>query len=144
MKNSKIYIAVLVFIFGIFSCGGSKDNLIVGCMDRSATNFNSNANSNCSNCCTYKPKQGGVLFWSGDAALYGSCGLITIALNNGKQTTISGYYNLAPADCVNRVGGYILLDVGDYNYTVSFSNSGCSGGTGSISVSEGCNRIRLY
>jgi len=115
-------------------------------MDFAASNYNPDADRSCSNCCTYPPsppKQGGVLFWSEDPNAYSTCGAFIITLSNGKQSTITGYYiNPGPQNCINQVGGYFLLDVGTYQYTITRSK-GCVGGSGTITVVEGCNRFKI-
>lgn len=128
------------------SCFKTNDD-VVGCRDSKATNYNSSANKDCQNCCTYPPpppKQGGVLFWSGDQLMFGACGVITVRLADGRQTQIGNFYQQPPVSCVNLVGGYMLLDVGVYTITTSFANPACTGGSGQITVKEGCNPIQLY
>jgi hypothetical protein len=114
-----------------------------GCKDATATNYDMNADQSCSGCCTFPPKQGGFLFWSEDPNAISTCGTFNITLNNGKQSTITGYYiNPGPANCVNQVGGYFLLDVGTYQYTIT-RGKGCPGGSGTITVTEGCNKLKI-
>ncbi len=108
-----------------------------------ATNYDASADESCSSCCTFPPKQGGVLFWSEDPNAISTCGTFTVTISNGKKTTITGFYNNpGPANCINQVGGYVLLDVGTYQYTVTRS-LGCPGGNGTITVTEGCNLVKL-
>lgn len=87
--------------------------------------------------------KGGVLFWTSNLAELNSCGALTIVLNNGQQTNITGFYVAAPLDCVNQVGGYLYLAQGQYTYTVATSG-GCSIAGGSISViGNQCNLFRI-
>jgi hypothetical protein len=121
-----------------FSC--PKDTL--GCKDPAASNYDITADANCSGCCVYPPKQGGVLFYLDDPMVIPRCGNVVITISNGKQTTITGFYNISPpANCVNQVGGYVLLDVGTYQYTVTSKT--CAQATGTITVVEGCNKIKI-
>jgi hypothetical protein len=134
-----IYLSTFLLILGaIFSC--HKDPSVVGCTDTTATNYNISATSSCSNCCVYPPKQGGVLFYIADPNAIPRCGNFVVTMSTGQQTTITGFYPVTPpASCVNTFGGYLLLNVGTYQYTVT--SSGCAQGTGTITVVEGCNKV---
>jgi hypothetical protein len=128
-------------------CKGDEDEPeVVGCMDSDAKNYNSKANKDCE-CCKY---QGGVLFYTTDALMIPSCGTIDILVSNGQSTTIAAHYIGTPGNCVNQVGGYLLMETGQYTYEVTGSNGAChspSGDdvfiTGQFTVVEGCNRIRI-
>jgi len=114
--------------------------LPLGC---SKHNDNSSNNTNSSSDNSANLPKGGVLFWTSDNAELNTCGALTIVLNNGQQTNITGYYNGAPPDCVNQVGGYLYLAQGLYTYTVTTSG-GCSIAGGSISViGNQCNLFRI-
>ena len=142
MKLNLHFIYVLILsCSAIFS--SCPQHTTTGCLDPTATNYNPNADVECNSCCTYKPKQGGVLFWSEDPNVIPACGNVIVKLSNGQQTIITGYYlNPGPSNCVNSVGGYLLMDVGTYSYTVTTS-LGCTGGNGTITVSEGCNIFKI-
>ena len=73
-----------------------------------------------------------------------SCGVITIQLSNGQQANITGYYNAAPANCVNYVGGYFYIDEGTYTYEVISGNGLCSipGGTVTV-IGNQCNMHKV-
>jgi hypothetical protein len=123
----------------LFACTPQHDTpTVTGCMDPTAVNFNSAANSSCSSCCTY---QGGVLFYLTNPAVLPSCGLVTVTLNNGQTTTIGGTYPGIPASCVNLVGGYLLVNTGTYSYTIT--SPACPLATGSVTVVAGCNKIPI-
>jgi hypothetical protein len=128
------YFAILILTLSVFvnSCKKSE-----GCRDMQAYNFDSEADKDCNDCCKYK---GGVLFWVSNQA----CGAISVTLNNGQNTIIQGYYPAGPSNCVNDFGGYVLLDVGTYTYTATSVNGTCTPITGTINVSNGCNRIQLF
>ncbi|HNR18628.1 MAG TPA: hypothetical protein PKN75_01110 [Bacteroidia bacterium] len=110
-----------------------------GCTDIKATNYDSEAEKNC--CCEYAPttpasQKGALLFWTDNP----SCGNITVALSNGQQSYITGYYAGAPANCVNYFGGYFYLEEGNYTYQVSFQNIACGSISGSVTVNgNSCN-----
>lgn len=141
MKNIKAILIIFIIYWSSSSC--SSADPVIGCTDPSAVNFDANAEQNCSSCCKYPPKQGGVLFWSEDPFAISTCGTFNITISNGKTTIIKGYYNNpGPLNCVNIIGGYVLLDVGTYQYTVTRS-LGCPGGGGTITVNEGCNLFKL-
>ena len=140
MKSFFPVIIICILLLTLISC--SSDSSVIGCTDRLATNFDINAEENCSSCCTYPPKQGGVLFYIDDEQAIPRCGNFVVTISNGKQTTITGYYPFSPpANCVNQVGGYVLLDVGTYQYTVTSQN--CATGTLSLTVNEGCNKVKI-
>jgi hypothetical protein len=140
LNSHFIYMLILSCTAIFSSCPKSPKT---GCLDPSASNYDPNADLECNSCCTYKPKQGGVLFWSEDPFVIPSCGNVIVKLSNGQQTIITGYYNNpGPSNCVNQVGGYVLMDVGTYNYTVTTSR-GCTGGSGTITVTEGCNIFKI-
>jgi len=141
MKQNSFHIYLLIAFFIILLSSCHKTT--TGCKNPTATNYDIGADENCSACCTFPAKQGGVLFWSEDPNAITACGSIIITLSNGKQTTINGYYNNpGPINCVNQVGGYFLLDVGTYQYTITTSR-GCQGGSGTITVIEGCNKFKI-
>jgi len=122
------------------SCGSDEDR--IGCMDRSATNYDLDADLACNSCCVFPPKKGGVLFYISDASVIPRCGNVVITLSTGQQTIISEYYPVSPpATCVNQVGGYILLEVGTYQYTITSAR--CAPANGTLTVVEGCNKIRI-
>ncbi|MDB5198744.1 MAG: hypothetical protein JWO92_707 [Chitinophagaceae bacterium] len=88
-------------------------------------------------------KQGALLFWTNDPAILNTCGILTIKLNNGQQTNIIGYYFVAPANCVNLFGGYLLVNEGTYTFQV-ISGKGCNIPGGSVTViGERCNMARI-
>jgi len=66
-------------------------------------------------------KKGALLFWTNNPSMLNSCGVLTIRLSNGQQTNITGYYFVAPTNCVNLFGGYLYLNEGSYTYQVSSS-----------------------
>jgi hypothetical protein len=139
---NKLVIPLIVFatLCSANSCGKNEDR--VGCMDRSATNYDIAANVACSSCCVFPPKKGGVLFYISDASVISRCGNVMITLSTGQQTIISGYYPVSPpATCVNQVGGYMLLDVGTYQYTITSPR--CAPANGTLTVVEGCNKIGI-
>ena len=71
-------------------------------------------------------KQGALLFWTNDPFILSACGVLTVKLSSGQQTNITGYYFVAPGNCVNQFGGYLYVNEGSYTYQVVSSN-GCRG-----------------
>jgi len=88
-------------------------------------------------------KQGALLFWINNSAMLNTCGVLTVKLSNGQQTNITGYYNVAPSNCVNLVGGYLYLNEGSYTYQVTSSNN-CTINGGTITViGNQCNMAKI-
>ena len=88
-------------------------------------------------------KQGALLFWTNDPSMLNFCGVLTVKLSNGQQTNITGYYFVAPANCVNQFGGYLYVNEGSYSYQVT-SGFGCSISGGTITViGDQCNMARV-
>lgn len=87
--------------------------------------------------------KGALLFWTNNSSMLSSCGVLTVKLNTGQQTNITGYYFVAPANCVNQFGGYLYVDEGTYTYQV-ISNNGCIivGGTATV-IGGQCNMARI-
>jgi len=138
--------ALLVVCMSLFfmACPGGKGGdvtppRIKGCTDPTAENYNAQANVDC-DCCI---KKGSALFWTNDPAILPYCGTITVKLDNGLQTNITGYYFVAPTDCVNRFGGYLYLEEGTYSYTIS-TQYGCLIGGGTVKVKANtCNMFKI-
>ena len=139
MKLKLMLCQLLFLIVIIMSSCGKKT---IGCKDATATNYDISADESCNGCCTYPPKQGGVLFYIADPMAITRCGNFVITLSNGKTSTITRHYDVTPpANCVNLYGGYFLLDVGTYQYTITSAR--CAQATGTITVTEGCNKVAL-
>lgn len=87
--------------------------------------------------------KGSILFWTNNPQEINACGVLTIALNTGQQSNITGYYFVAPANCINQFGGYFNIDEGTYTYTIISSN-GCTipGGTATV-IGGQCNMTRI-
>lgn len=107
-----------------------------GCTDPAARNYDPDANKDC--CCKYGSDgggagllNGGLLFWTDDAALCSACGVITVSLSNGQYASISGYYDDEPTSCADVHGGTFYLSPGTYDYTCTSDSAACvlSGGT---------------
>jgi hypothetical protein len=113
-----------------------------GCTDPAATNYDPAAVINC--CCAY-PKKGALLFWTNDPNVISTCGVITVRLSNGQESTINGYYFVAPANCVNSFGGYFYVDEGTYTYELHTQNPACNliGGTVTV-VGNSCNKRNIF
>jgi len=132
----------IIIVFLAIILQGCRE--IDGCKDRSATNYDSDADNNC--CCTYPAppppavENGALLFWTSDLNLISNCGAMTITLNTGQTSIITGYYFVAPTNCVNSFGGYFYLPVGTYSYSYSTPNSACTFAGGEVVVVNGCNR----
>ena len=139
LKNFFFYLIAISLCVSLTGCPGNDQT--TGCKDPTATNYEVGADVSCSGCCTYAPKQGGVLFWTNSPTVISTCGNILITISNGKQTLISGYYINTPVNCVNQVGGYVLLDVGTYQYTIT--SNFCGTVTRTLTVVEGCNRVQI-
>lgn len=90
---------------------------------------------------------GGVLFWTDSQYSIANCGNLTVSVA-GKQTIINTFLTTEPTNCTNTTGtagqgGYILLEQGTHNYTVT-SSQGCISTNGTITVTaNSCNRIKI-
>ena len=140
MKNTLLML--LVFTIYLF---GTSCKKTIGCKDRTANNYDADAELDCNDCCKYTTpntggsKKGALLFWTNTPA----CGAITVQLSNGNQSNITGYYGTAPVNCINNFGGYFYVDEGTYTYQLSFQNGLCPGSSGSVTlVGNTCNLIK--
>lgn len=141
MKFLLSAVAVIFTSMVFVSCPGDDVTVpqIKGCMDPNADNYNPQANVDCE-CCQ---KKGALLFWTNDPFILSNCGTITVKLDDGEQTNITGYYYVAPSDCVNRFGGYLFVEEGTYNYTVT-TQYGCVINGGTVKVVGGtCNFAKV-
>jgi hypothetical protein len=141
MKILFSVLAVLVFSLTLVSCPGDDVTIpqIKGCMDPGADNYNPQANADC-DCCQ---KKGSLLFWTNDPFILPTCGTITVKLDNGQQTNITGYYYVAPTDCINRFGGYLSVEEGTYSYTIT-TQFGCVINSGVVKViGKTCNFAKV-
>jgi hypothetical protein len=88
-------------------------------------------------------KKGALLFWTNNPTILSSCGVLTVKLGNGQQANITGYYFVAPTNCVNLFGGYLYVDEGSYTYQV-LSSYGCNINGGTVTViGDQCNLARI-
>lgn len=150
MKKIFFY-CVAIFIF-ISSC--KKEDTTApaptpaqksGCKDPAATNYDPTAVLNC--CCSYPapPAKGALLFWTNDPNVIPSCGVITVRLSNGQESTITGYYFTAPTSCVNYFGGYFYVEEGTYTYELYTQNAACSLMGGTVTVKgNSCNKRNIF
>lgn len=121
---------MLIAIIAILSsCGEDK---ISGCMDSTATNYNSQANEACE-CCTY---QGKVTFY------YNSGGTNATVNIDGQVGTVNGsyYYASTPA-CGAAYCANFTLPIGTYSYTASSTYTNWNG---SVTITKnGCATVLL-
>lgn len=112
---------------------GSCIDVICGCMDRNAINYNSYANKECYGTpCSY---YGNLMFW------YDSNGTNATVTINGNSAYIQSYYSSLTPDCGASGCANFRLRPGTYNYTAQSTFNSWSG---TITVeSNGCSRVLL-
>ena len=139
-KISISSLIVLISTFFVACNGDTVEPKIEGCTDSTAENYNPEANVDC-NCCI---RDGSILFWTGDKiALFNCAQNITVKLNNGQQTNITGYWFFAPPDCDSTNGGYFKVKEGTYTYNTSTEN-GCFISQGTVKVEANtCNYVEV-
>ncbi|MBO9594493.1 MAG: hypothetical protein J7599_16440 [Niabella sp.] len=142
MKRVLILTLMLGIIILDFACRKIPEETRTGCKDPSASNYDSKAVIDCNNCCIYPKKKGALLFWTNNASMIYSCGGVTIKLSNGLQSTITGYYFVAPTSCVNQFGGYFYLEEGSYTFQVISGGCNIPGGTVTV-MGDRCNLARI-
>lgn len=107
-------------------------------------NFSCEKDCHCETNTTPAIEKGSVVFWTNDPQVLPSCGTLTIRLNTGQQSNITGFYFAAPANCTNQFGGYFYIDAGTYTYQIIPQNSNCPIGTGTVTViGNQCNLFRI-
>lgn len=148
MKKIFVYCAAVL----IFICSCKKEEPAApapiqksGCTDPTANNYDPTAVVNC--CCSYPaptPK-GALLFWTNDPNVLPTCGVITVRLSNGQESTITGYYFAAPTNCINYFGGYFYVEEGTYTYELHTQNAACNLIGGTVIVrGNSCNKRNIF
>ena len=123
IKTSLIFIVTAALMLG--SCGKNVN----GCMDSTASNYNSSATKD-DGTCKYT---GNLMFWTDRLSVHG--GTMTITLDNNQTATITTNYS-SPQQCVATVGGAMLgVSTGAHTYTTKDYFGQTS--TGTVTVATG-------
>ena len=136
MKQSKgILFGMMILAFCMVTMigGCQKENIIYGCTDPNATNYNPNATAS-NNTCNYS-YTGRVVFW------YNSTGTNATVYINGQTGYVTQYYASYDPSCGSGGCANFTLPTGSYSYSASSTFSNWSG---NVTVyANGCSKVLL-